>query len=253
MTDYLVEELASLLAEAPARLPRKVFARWTIVTAPIGDLYVAATDEGVSFVRSAITIDAAGFVDEFHHRFRRPLLESDKPPAGVVPALRTGRTGAIRFDLRDVSAFERDVLHAVQSIPKGQVRPYAWVAHQIGRPKAVRAVGSALHRNPVPVLIPCHRVVRSDGKVGDYVFGAPVKRRLLDEEGANIDEMSSLARHGVHYVASDTTGVVCFPTCVDARRITPEHRHGFRTVAAAQQAGYRPCRHCRPVAAECVA
>ena len=61
-------------------------------------------------------------------------------------------------------------------IPSGEVRPYGWVAREIGRPKAVRAVGSALGRNPVPVLIPCHRVVRSDGHVGNYGLGVPMKR-----------------------------------------------------------------------------
>ncbi|MGH3995313.1 MAG: Ada metal-binding domain-containing protein, partial [Pseudonocardiaceae bacterium] len=56
------------------------------------------------------------------------------------------------------------------------------------------------------------------------------------------------ARRGVRYLASDTTGVVCFPSCSDARRITPAHRQGFASVAAAQLAGYRPCQHCRPTA-----
>jgi O-6-methylguanine DNA methyltransferase len=251
MTNRNLEEvLASFFTDAPETLAGKVFARWTIVSGPVGDLFVASTDEGVSFVRSAMTVDVAGFVDEYHFRFHQPMVETRRPPAGVLPALRTGRSSNIRFDLRNLSAFDQDVLHVVQSIPKGQVRPYSWVAYQIGRPKAVRAVGSALHRNPVPVLIPCHRVVRSDGSIGEYVFGSSVKRRLLDEEGTNVEEMTDLGRHGVHYIASDTTGVVCFPTCSDARRITADHRHGFRTVAGAQEAGYRPCQHCRPVAAE---
>ncbi len=64
------------------------------------------------------------------------------------------------------------MLSAAALIPRGQTRPYAWVAERAGRPKAVRAVGSALGRNPVPLLIPCHRVTRSDGSLGDYVFGA---------------------------------------------------------------------------------
>jgi O-6-methylguanine DNA methyltransferase len=243
--------LANLFAEAPDRLFDRVAARWSRVPGPgpIGELFIAETDEGIAYVRSANEVDFTGFSGQFHARFGRPLLKAKRPPAGLLPALRTGKAGDIRFDLRGLSSFERRVLRVVQSIQKGQVRPYAWVAQQIGQPKALRAVGSTLGRNPVPVLIPCHRVVRSDGSAGGYVFGTPVKRRLLEGEGTNLDEMRDLARHGVHYLGSDTTGVVCFPSCPNARRITVAHRRGFRTVAAAQAAGYRTCLHCRPTPA----
>ncbi|MCW2916039.1 MAG: cysteine methyltransferase [Actinomycetia bacterium] len=62
--------------------------------------------------------------------------------------------------------------------------------------------------------------------------------------------MRELAGGNVFYLGSDTTGIVCFPTCRNARRITPEHRHGFRSVTQAEAAGYRPCLHCRPGLAE---
>ncbi|MGH3982369.1 MAG: Ada metal-binding domain-containing protein [Pseudonocardiaceae bacterium] len=68
-------------------------------------------------------------------------------------------------------------------------------------------------------------------------------------EGVNLGEVRELARRGVRYLASDTTGVVCCPSCSHARRITAAHRQGFASVAAAQLAGYRPCRHCQPIAA----
>jgi methylphosphotriester-DNA--protein-cysteine methyltransferase len=62
----------------------------------------------------------------------------------------------------------------------------------------------------------------------------------------NLDETRQLGRRGVHYLASDTTGVFCYPSCTAARRITPTHRVELANVAAAKAAGYRPCRHCRP-------
>ena len=77
---------------------------------------------------------------------------------------------------------KRDVLGATSTIPRGQTRPYGWIAAEIGRPKAVRAVGTAVGRNPVPLLIPCHRVVRSDGSPGEYVFGPDAKQALLARE-----------------------------------------------------------------------
>lgn len=89
-------------------------------------------------------------------------------------------------------------------------------------------------------------MTRSDGSLGDYVFGARAKERLLRAEDVDVEEVTELARRGVRLVGSDTTGIVCYPTCADARRITPGHRHGFRDLAAARAAGYRPCLHCRP-------
>ena len=247
--DLLTTELAALATDAPAELLDRVAARWVRVPGPLGDLYVASTDQGIAYVRTdtAVHGEDASFAASFRERFAQPLLPAERPPAGLGPALRTGRTGGLRFDLRGSTDFEQAVLRTALTIPKGQVRPYSWIARQIGRPRAVRAVGSALARNPVPVLIPCHRVTRSDGTIGDYVFGSTMKESLLRAEEVNLDQVRELARAGVHYIASDTTRIVCFPTCPHGRRITAAHRHGFRSVAAAEAAGYRPCQYCRPV------
>lgn len=95
---------------------------------------------------------------------------------------------------RPPTAFERRVYAVVKRIPKGQVRSYRWVAEQIGSPRAARAVGRALGRNPWPATgatagrpetVPCHRVVRSDGSLGGYAWGLPKKRRLLIQEGCD--------------------------------------------------------------------
>ncbi|URM93358.1 methylated-DNA--[protein]-cysteine S-methyltransferase [Actinomadura madurae] len=240
----LARELAALAADAPPALLDRIAARRVHVPGPLEGLQVAFTDHGVAYLRAGM--DEQEFAAAFRARFARPLLPAARPPAGLVPALRTGRLGGLRLDLRGLSDFEAAVLRAAARIPRGQTRPYAWVARQAGRPKAVRAVGSALGRNPVPLLIPCHRVTRSDGALGDYVFGAGAKERLLRAEDVDVDEAAELARRGVRLVGSDTTGIVCYPTCGDARRISPGHRRGFRDLAAARAAGYRPCLHCRP-------
>ena len=135
-------------------------------------------------------------------------------------------------------------------IPRGEVRPYGWIAAEIGRPKAVRAVGTALGHNPVPLIVPCHRVVRSDGMIGQYSLGGPRnKRTILAGEGADPDELEALARAGIRYFGSDTTQIYCLPTCHDARRVTDRHLVHFPSARDAAKAGYRPCKHCRPVAA----
>jgi methylated-DNA-[protein]-cysteine S-methyltransferase len=246
--DSLPGALAELAAPAPERLADRIFGNWLTAPSQLGEVYVAFTGEGVQFVRSAESVcgDAHAFAQAYRDRFGRPLRPADRPPAGLLPALRGNSAASLALDLRGLSEFERDVLSATRRIPAGQLRPYGWVAREAGRPRAGRAVGSVLGRNPVPLLIPCHRVVRADGRLGEYMFGPARKAELLRAEQVNLDEVEALARQGMHFLGSDTTGVVCFPTCADARRITPAHRHPFPTIPAALAAGYRPCQHCRP-------
>ena len=78
--------------------------------------------------------------------------------------------------------FEKKVLREVLKIPIGEVRSYKWVARRIGKPKAYRAVANALRKNPYPLLIPCHRVIKSDGKLGGYSGGKSLKKELINLE-----------------------------------------------------------------------
>jgi O-6-methylguanine DNA methyltransferase len=167
-----------------------------------------------------------------------------------VEAVRSGHGRELAYDLRGVSDFEHAVLRKALEIPRGELRPYAWVAREIGRPRAVRAVGSALGHNPVPVLIPCHRVVLSDGGIGEYVFGPSMKRALLDAEAVDLAEVERLARAGARLVGSDATRRFCYPTCRVARRLADPHRVAFRSAGQARSAGYQPCADCRPDGAQ---
>lgn len=238
--DALAAELAALVTAGPAGLLGRIAASWVRIPGPTCDLYVASTHRGVVYVRTsdAVHDDAAEFAESFHHRFSRPLLPAATP------------LDRIRFDLTQLSAFEREVLLAVLTIPRGQVRPYTWLAHQVGRPAEVGAVDVVLCQNPIPVLIPCHRVISTDGTLGHYVFGPPTKQALLEAEGTNVGEVYELAQHDIHYLASDATGTVCFPTCPSVRRVGAGQRRGFGSVALAGDAGYRPCPDCRPVPGE---
>lgn len=248
--DPVAAQLAALSAAAPPNFDETVFARWVEVDVdgPTGSVYVAFTDRGISYVCPSRWVegDHERFLEHYRARFGRPLRRATKSPAGLTSALRAGRGTGLQYDLRSVGAFDRKVLAKTLEIPRGEVRPYAWIAREIGHPAAVRAAGSALGRNPVPILIPCHRVVRSDGATGNYGFGPQLKVDLLHAEHVNLDETRQLGRRGVHYLASDTTGVFCYPSCTHARRITSGHRVELASVAAATAAGYRPCRHCRP-------
>ena len=246
--DALARALAGLAAPAPGAFADSVFARWVEADGPVGPLYVAFTDRGISYVCPTDWMDGDRdrFQDYYRGRFGRPLQPATKAPRGLAGALREGRGAALDYDLRSVGEFDRKVLLATLGIPRGEVRPYAWVAREIGHPAAVRAAGSALGRNPVAILIPCHRVVRSDGATGNYGFGPDLKIELLHAERVNLDEVRALGRRGVHFLASDTTRIFCHPSCTHARRITPGHRVELATASVAVAGGFRPCRSCRP-------
>jgi O-6-methylguanine DNA methyltransferase len=246
----LAEQLARLGdIRAPATLKPAVLAVVGVAAADqygrlddeVWPLWIAWNRDGVSAVMRADENDEAAFAGWFAREFDRPLRRADSVP----PALRRSR----RYDLRELTPFEREVLLKTAQIPRGQVRTYGWVAREIGRPAAVRAVGTALANNPIPVLIPCHRVIRSDGVIGNYGAGGPeAKKEILSREGVDPNEMELLAREGVRFFGSRTTHIFCVPTCRHARRVQPRYQVQFHSETEARAKGFRPCKVCRPAA-----
>ncbi len=162
--------------------------RYSVFALPIGRLFMGF-DEAI--VLSQVEGDSVGFEDFVRQELgRRP--ERVESPAALRAAVQATVEGERRFDypvdLHRLGSFQRRVLVATREIQWGQVRSYAAIARSVGSPKAVRAVGSALARNPVPVVIPCHRVVRSDARIGEYSGGGPsLKARILRWEGIPIE------------------------------------------------------------------
>jgi O-6-methylguanine DNA methyltransferase len=216
----------------------------------IGALNVAWNGEGLSAVRLARA--GEDFEHWFAQRLGRTAMRAAQAPdrlAAQVEDVIAGRSRRLRLDLERLRPFEQVVLRKTLEIPRGEVRPYAWVAREIGHPRAVRAVGSALGHNPIPVVIPCHRVVRSDGALGEYSMGgALVKREMLSREGVDPDWLAELAAAGTRFVGSRTTHVFCLPTCRHARRIQASNRVPLHDEREAAGAGFRPCSRCRPAA-----
>jgi O-6-methylguanine DNA methyltransferase len=131
------------------------------------------------------------------------------------------------------------------------VRPYGWIAREIGHPMAVRAVGTALARNPIPLFIPCHRVVRTDGYLGNYSMGgAQNKRAILSAEGVDIARLERLAAKGVRFVGNAADDSYCYPTCSFARQVDGAHQKLFHDEASALALGYHACEVCRPPAVQ---
>ncbi len=254
--DLLTADLRELRTAAPASVGFGALVeagladRYATVQSPLGPVFVAWNGRGVSWV--APREDAAAFEARFTDRVGRPIAAAGAVPErlgrAIARRLAGDRRARIDLDLRGHTPFEVAVWTKALEIPRGEVRPYGWIAAEIGRPKAVRAVGTALAHNPVPLVVPCHRVVRSDGMIGRYSMGGPdAKRRVLAAEGLDTRALEAEAAAGIRFTGSDTTHIVCNPTCRDARRVTPGHRVTFPSLAAARTAGYRPCLHCRPV------
>jgi len=255
-TDTDVEAaMSALRTTAPTTLRPAVLAEvgladlYARFESPIGPLVVAWNGLGVCVVEAADDDDA--FETSHLTRTGRTAYDAGELPTRLATAiarrLEGDRRVRIDLDLRGHTDFERDVWHKALEIPHGEVRPYGWIAAEIGRPKAVRAVGTALGHNPVPLIVPCHRVVRSDGMIGQYSLGGPEnKRSILRAEGLDPDGLESVARSGIRFVGSDTTHIVCLPTCHAAKRIASRHRVPFRSLDRATAAGYRTCRQCRP-------
>ncbi len=177
--------LATLARE---HLARQLRAR-TFET-PFGWSALAYSDSGLLLVERS-TQGRADARDLLHHRLgdvidqQRPRDDIGESAVRKLVDYYHGRR--VRFDepidLSLVPDFTRRVLRTTAHIPYGEVRPYAWVARAIGRPRATRAVGQSLHINPVAPIIPCHRVIASDNSLGGYGGGPEMKMWLLKLEG----------------------------------------------------------------------
>jgi methylated-DNA-[protein]-cysteine S-methyltransferase len=182
---------------------RELGAIRTSIPGPWGPFHLAATERGVVAVAWLTT--AAAFEADLRRRLRAMVAEASEVPArdarrryldAAVTAVETliaGRRPAqsLSFDLADRPAWDRDVLAAVARIPWGRTASYGEIARQVGAPRAARAVGGAVGRNPISLLIPCHRVIAGDGGLGGYggdAWGSrddrlAMKRELLAREG----------------------------------------------------------------------
>jgi methylated-DNA-[protein]-cysteine S-methyltransferase len=158
------------------------------VGSPIGDLLIAVTERGL--VRVAFQgEDRDNVLEELSRRLSPRILESARASDEVRRELDQYFAGErTRFDVavdrRLIGDFARKVLGATARVPFGRTTTYGEVATKIGSPRAARAVGNALGSNPIPIVIPCHRVLRSGGALGGYGGGVDRKQRLLRLEGA---------------------------------------------------------------------
>ena len=162
--------------------------QYTISESTLGLVLTAESAAGICAV--LLGDDAGALRDDLRHRFpgaelREGDVEAQRRAAGVVSALEhpahDDLSRAFPLDLRG-TGFQRNVWHALRDIPAGATATYTTIAHRLGRPTSARAVAQACAANPIAVLVPCHRVVRSDGALAGYRWGLERKRTLLERE-----------------------------------------------------------------------
>jgi len=170
----------------PSTPPAPLVLHYTVRSCPQGQVLVAATGQGIAAV--LLGDDKASLVQELAQRYPQAQLETGGTPlhhwSDEVLALLAHPAQAHRLPLDVVGGtdFQRRVWAALQRIPGGQTCTYTQLAQALGQPRAVRAVASACAANPVAVLVPCHRVLRSDGGLGGYRWGLARKQQLLAQE-----------------------------------------------------------------------
>jgi len=220
---------------------------YDIYESVVGSVAVTFNPMGVSSVD--VVDELIG--ERFSERFGRGLIRAEAPSKWkrrIPDAIEAGRAGVVPVDLRSVTPFQAQVLNVTATIPKGEVRSYAWLAHEVDRPGATRAAGSVMARNPIPLIIPCHRVVRADGHIGNYSLGGPHnKTELLTHEGASPDWLEGLASRHVRVQGNFATRVFCHPTCHVIRDSQAADIVDFHNTRQASEAGYEACEVCRPV------
>ena len=168
------------------------------VDSPIGTLLLAATDQGL--VRVAYQLEHHDQVlQTLAHRVSPRILYAPHRLDQVARQLAEYFEGERRefvlpLDFRLAHGFRREVLSRLRMINYGRTESYSQVAAATGHPRAVRAVGTACATNPLPVIVPCHRVLRSDGKLGGYIGGLQTKAALLSLEAAGASDTNSTTR-----------------------------------------------------------
>ena len=147
----------------------------------IGPIWIAKTDSGIC------KLSFGSFKNSFAKGLPKSIewIENLAQLEDEIQKIKF-LSSRIKIDFLEGTSFQRKVWRKIASIPFGQTRNYAWLAGAIGSPKGYRAVANACGANPIPLIIPCHRVIASDGSIGGFSGGIELKRKLLKLEGVTL-------------------------------------------------------------------
>ena len=253
---FKVEGLEELLRQARRRVDsalkhvRRPEAAVGVIKSPLGDLLVAMTGRGI--VLNHYLADDSDLATTLEKARLQLDLVEDASAVKVVGAEIRGYLAGEGTALRQnidlslaASRFQQKVLRKLQDVPRGVVLSYQALGVAAGAPKGARAVGNAMHNNPVPIYVPCHRVIASDGGLGGYGGGAARKLQLLRSEGFSLGDDDVRLPGSVAW-GHKGTRIYCRANCRAAARVDRGRILFFADAKDARQAGLRPCKICRP-------
>jgi methylated-DNA-[protein]-cysteine S-methyltransferase len=187
--DQRISAAVEGLKDKLAHLSSQILYYGVMEDTPIGSVYIAISNQRVIAIDIGVTEDQ--FISRLRRKFTGKITHSSEKIAGVIEQLQEyfeGKRSSFKLDLDldELSQFQRRVLLATLKIPRGEITTYGEMAKRLGKAQWARAVGQALARNPIPIVIPCHRVLAADGSLHGYSGGKGIetKAELLKLEGA---------------------------------------------------------------------
>ncbi len=233
-----------------SRRPRLLLTLWH---SPVGDLRIGKTEKGVALVEFIHPPEGEAVSSRLAREFT--VEDNGKDLTDLIRPLEeylAGKRRNLEWVVDDAlmrSDFQREVLRATAEVPYGTVVTYLGIAEAIGQPKAVRAVAQALRHNPVPIHIPCHRVIGSDGSLTGYAGNlVGIKKHILAVEGVPVVETAkglSIPKERM-YVGWRHEHWFCHPNCSRLKAQPAGDRAFISSRARAEEMGYQPCDKCRP-------
>lgn len=230
------------------KILRRPEARIGIVPSPLGRLLVAEGPRGLATIHFLSTSGADRSLEKLRRNF--DLLENETWRSAIDRQLRRYFHGDFAVLAHEVdlilveSEFQRRALTRLREVPIGSVITYQGLAEAVGEPDAQRAIGNTMASNPVPIFVPCHRVIRSDGTIGNYGGGVKNKILLLRNEGFALGPSLRLPAAAV--MGHRHTHIYCRPECSAAKRADPKRSLIFADARHARDAGLRACKLCKP-------
>jgi methylated-DNA-[protein]-cysteine S-methyltransferase len=178
----ILDHIHTTVRGARAQTPDGV----ALLPSPLGELYVAFRSTGITYVGIDRGEPFDAVSEHIERRLHRPVRPADAPlwvRDRVERFFEDWSTDFDHIEISDMTPFERAAMRKAMQIPPGEVRSYSWIAREIGHPHAAHVVGQVMARNPIALLVPCHRVVDASGALHHYGYGLELKARILAMEG----------------------------------------------------------------------
>ena len=252
-SDAAIENILHLARQRLARALapiRRPIARVGVIDSHLGRLLAAESPRGLVALTYLDSTDGSAVIKALKQKF--DLVEDPAAAARIGAEIEAhlagGQGDAVTHRPIDLSLvaseFQRRALTRLRTVPAGSVVTYQGLAAAIGSPSSQRAIGTTMATNPLPIYIPCHRVIKSDGTIGNYGGGVARKLKLLRAEGFAVDRGERVGPHAVY--GHWQSRIFCRPTCSAVRRAERKKWIIFTDAARAQGVGMRACKLCHP-------